>query len=78
MADDAPPQWKSSVRFDLPTLGLVAATITLAGDHVQVLVRTATEGAAAALREHGGALAAALDAAGSPLDSLIVKQDGKT
>jgi hypothetical protein len=67
--------WQSVVRFELPTLGAVTATIRLAGGHVQVQMRTATEAAASSLRAHGGRLAGALDAAGSPLDLLTVTQD---
>jgi hypothetical protein len=67
--------WQSTVRFSLPTLGAVSATIRLTGEHVQVNVRTANEGTATALRTYGGMLADALGAAGSTLDSLLVKHD---
>lgn len=75
-AEAAVQAWQSVVRFELPSLGTVTATIRLAGGHVQVNVRTATQAAASSLRAHGGLLAGALDAAGSPLDLLTVKQDG--
>jgi hypothetical protein len=68
--------WQSTVRFSLPTLGAVSATIRLTGEHVQVNVRTVTEHTATALRTHGNMLADALGAAGTTLDSLLVKQDG--
>jgi hypothetical protein len=68
--------WQSTVRFSLPTLGAVSATIRLTGEHVQVNVCTADEQAATALRTYGGMLADALGAAGSTLDSLLVKHDG--
>jgi hypothetical protein len=68
--------WQSTVRFSLPTLGAVSATIRLTGEHVQVNVHTADEHAAAALRTYGGMLADALGAAGSTLDSLLIKHDG--
>lgn len=74
---DPPSSWQSVVRFELPTLGVVAATIHVNGERVQVQVRTATAIAASSLRAHGSELAAALDAAGSQLDSLTVKQDEK-
>ena len=67
--------WQSVVRFDLPTLGKVAATITLVGDHVQVQVRAANPATADTLRSFSGRLSQALDAAGTRLDSLQVKQD---
>jgi hypothetical protein len=59
-------------------LGKISATITLAGGHVQVRVGTASQNAAATLKAHGDLLASALDAAGSPLDSLTIKQDEAT
>lgn len=72
---DMPPSWHSEVHFELPTLGAVAATIRLTGEHLQVQIHATTEASAASLRAHGAQLSAALDAAGIPLDSLIVKQD---
>jgi hypothetical protein len=70
--------WQSVVRFELPTLGKVSATINLAGGHVQMRINTASQGSATLLKTHGDELANALDAAGSPLDSLIIKQDEQT
>jgi hypothetical protein len=63
------------VRFELPTLGVVAASIRLTGGRLQVQVRAAEEDTASLLRTHGNELASALDAAGSPLDQLTVKRD---
>lgn len=84
ISDDTPEQkneqsepeksWNSTVRFTLPTLGSVSATIRLSGEHVQVQVNTANEEIAATLRNHGALLADALGAAGSTLDSLLVRQ----
>ncbi len=75
-AEQSEPEksWNSTVRFTLPTLGSVSATIRLSGEHVQVLVNTANEETAMTLRSHGKLLADALDSAGSTLDSLLVKQ----
>lgn len=75
--DASPPEpsWQSTVRFSLPTLGAVSATVRLTGEHVQVNVRTVDEGSATALRTYGSLLADALDAAGSTLDSLLVRHD---
>jgi hypothetical protein len=67
--------WQSVVRFELPNLGVVSATIQLNGDHVQMHVRAAAESTAASLGEHRAELASALDAAGSRLDLFTVKQD---
>jgi hypothetical protein len=74
--DDAAQSWQSTVRFSLPTLGMVSATVSLTGEHVRVQVRTADEQAAASLRSHGNMLAEALDAAGTKLDALLVRHDG--
>ncbi len=67
--------WSSAVRFELPHLGDISATIRLIGDRVHVQVNTGSEDTAAALRTYGGMLADALEAAGSPLDLLLVKRD---
>ena len=68
-------QWQSVVRFSLPSLGVVSATINLAGEHVQIQVRTESEDAAAALRRHGPKLASALDVAGASLDALNIRRE---
>ena len=68
------PVWNSTVRFSLPTLGAVSASIRLVGDKVQIQVNTPSAETASALRTHGELLADALGAAGSPLESLLVKQ----
>jgi hypothetical protein len=67
--------WTSTVRFELPNLGGVSATIHLLGSRVHVQVSTQTEDAASTVRAFGGLLADALEAAGAPLDSLSVKQN---
>jgi hypothetical protein len=72
---DQQEAWQSAVRFELPSLGAVSATLHLNGDRVSILVRTGSADSAALLRAHGAELAQALDAAGSPLEALIVNQD---
>lgn len=72
---EAPQTWRSVMRFELPTLGAVSASVLLSGGHVQVQLRTTSENAALTIRSYTGALASALEAAGSPLDLLTVKQD---
>jgi hypothetical protein len=67
--------WRSIVRFDMPTLGTITASIHLANGHVQMQIRTGTEAAASKLRANGSKLASALEAAGSPLDSLTVTRN---
>jgi hypothetical protein len=76
-ADENQTSWQSVVRFDLPNLGKISASIHLAGGHVRMQVSTTTAHSAAALKAHGDDLANALNAAGSPLDSLTIKQDGQ-
>lgn len=66
--------WTSTVRFELPHLGDISATIRLVGDRVHVQVDTASEDTASTVRHYGGMLADALEAAGAPLDSLTVKR----
>lgn len=73
--DDPEKSWQSVIRFELPSLGTVAASIRLTGNRLQVQVRTGNEDTASLLRAHGSELASALDAAGSPLDLLTVKRD---
>jgi hypothetical protein len=65
--------WTSTMRFELPHLGKVSAIVRLAGEHVQVQIGTGDDAVAKSLREHGRTLANALDAAGTSLDSLLVK-----
>jgi hypothetical protein len=67
--------WQSTVRFNLPSLGTISASIRLIGEHLHIQVRTVTEETASSLRAHAGKLADALGAAGASLDSLTVKQD---
>jgi len=70
--------WTSTVRFELPHLGDVSATIRLAGDRVHVQLSTGTEDAATTVRAFGGRLADALEAAGAPLDSFTVNRHGSS
>jgi hypothetical protein len=73
-----PPAWHSVVRFNFPHLGSVSASIRLIGQQVHVQVKTDNQTAAAALRGNTALFADAMSAAGTSLDSLIVKQDGET
>jgi len=73
--DSQPQSWTSVVRFRLPALGDISATLRLSGDRVQVQVNTPSPDVAASLRAQTGLLANALEAAGSRLDSLLVKND---
>ena len=70
-----PEHWQSVVKFSLPSLGIVSATINLSGDRVQIQVRTASDDTTAALQRHASKLATALDAAGSTLDALTIQRE---
>jgi hypothetical protein len=74
-ASEVERSWQSVVRFELPNLGSISASIRLTGQRLQVQVRAANEDTATLLRTHGSDLASALDAAGSPLDFFTVKRD---
>nr|WP_198980481.1 flagellar hook-length control protein FliK [Herbaspirillum sp. ASV7] len=73
-----PPSWHSVVRFNFAHLGSVTASIRLIGQQIHVQVKADTEAATAALRGNTPMFADAMAAAGTSLDSLIVKQaDGE-
>lgn len=74
-AGNQDPVWNSKVRFELPHLGGVAASIRLVGGSVQVHVDVDNEAAADALRRHGRGLAERLEASGASLESFLVKRD---
>jgi hypothetical protein len=67
--------WQSRIRIDLPQLGAVSAQLQLHGDHVRVQLAAASAESAELLQSRSKAFADALDAAGSTLDQLMVKQD---
>lgn len=73
---DGEPIWRSGVRFNLPTLGKVAASVTLAGNQVHVQLQAGTEDSAETMRAWAGLLQQALEAAGSPLASLAIHATG--
>jgi hypothetical protein len=67
--------WQSKLRIELPELGAVSALLQLQGDHVRVHLDAASAESAALLQSGSTSLADALEAAGSALDLLTVKQD---
>jgi len=73
--DEFAPSWHSVVRFNFEHLGSVSASIRLIGQQIHMQVRTDNDVTAAALRANGSMLSDAMEAAGSSLDSLIVKRD---
>lgn len=69
-----PQTWRSEVRFELPTLGTVTATLRLTSERLQVRIGTDNAAATASLRTKGHEFSQALEAAGIPLSALMVKQ----
>ena len=77
--DENAPTWHSVARFNFAHLGSVSASIRLIGQQIHVQVKADNDAATAALRGNTGLFANAMAAAGTSLDSLIVKQaDGET
>ncbi|MES2297841.1 MAG: flagellar hook-length control protein FliK [Pseudomonadota bacterium] len=66
------PTWRSGVRFRFAALGEVAATVVLRGDQLHIALQSDGGDTLAELRAQAGALAASLEAAGSPLSSLTI------
>jgi hypothetical protein len=66
--------WQTVVRFQLPHLGQVNATISLQGEHAQVHVEVQNETAASLLKTAGEQLTLSLSASGTALDNLTVQE----
>ena len=66
------PVWRSGMRFRLPTLGEIDATVVMVGGQCQVEIKAGSSGIGALMRSHAGALTAAMEAAGTPLTSLSI------
>lgn len=64
--------WRSGMRFRLPALGQVAATVTMVGDQVHVQLHTDSDDAAGALRAYADRFESAMAAAGAQLSSLAI------
>jgi len=67
--------WRSGVRFRLPMLGQVAATVTMIGEQVHVQLHTDSDDTADTLRAYAGQFETAMAAAGATLSSLAIAQD---
>ncbi|CAN5794655.1 hypothetical protein BH11PSE12_BH11PSE12_02390 [soil metagenome] len=76
--NDAAPSWQSTVRFELPQLGTVAATINMHAGHLQLLIRTNSATTVQSLQEYAPVLADALQHIDMSLESFSVKQDEQT
>jgi hypothetical protein len=66
------------MRFNFKHLGSVSASIHLIGQQIHIQVKTDSDIAEKALRANGSMLSDSMAAAGSSLDSFIVKRDGET
>ncbi|PHV18943.1 flagellar hook-length control protein FliK [Janthinobacterium sp. BJB303] len=64
--------WRSSVRFQFPLLGDLAAHVLLQGGRVAIQLQAGSESSAETLRRHAARLEASLAAAGWPLASLTI------
>ena len=69
----AGPGWRSGLRLRFPLLGDIGATVTLAGGQLRIALEAGSGEVGGLLRGHAGTLAAALEAAGTPLSSLTVR-----
>ncbi|MFZ6744169.1 flagellar hook-length control protein FliK [Undibacterium sp. JH2W] len=67
--------WQSVVRFDLPNLGQVTATINLQATNLGLSLRAEQSTTVSALKDHASELAAAMQMAGSPLMSFVVNKN---
>jgi hypothetical protein len=67
--------WQSVVRFELPHLGVVAATMNFHGGQLQLFLRSDNDETVNVLKDRSLELTQALDGAGAPLTSLQVKRD---
>jgi flagellar hook-length control protein FliK len=74
----AAPSWHSVVRFNFEHLGSVAASIRLVGNQIHMQIRSDNESTTNALRSRGSELADSMAAAGTSLDSFIVKRDASS
>lgn len=74
-SDEPESSWQSVLRFELPHLGVVAATMNFHAGQLQLFLRSDTDDTVNVLKEHSLELMQALDGAGAPLTSLQVKRD---
>lgn len=71
---DEPPEpaWRSGMRFRLPLLGDIDATVVMVGNQVQIEIQAGSSDIGAVLRRHAAGLTGAMEAAGTPLSSLTI------
>ncbi len=70
--------WQSDVKFELPVLGKVTATLRLSGEHLSVQIHTEDADTANKLKTNTTLLINALSAAGIPLDTILIKPSEAT
>ncbi|BBP00867.1 flagellar hook-length control protein FliK [Sulfuriferula nivalis] len=65
--------WHSDVKFELPALGNITATLRLTGTHLSVQIQTENPDSANKLQTNTTLLVNALSAAGIPIDAVLIK-----
>jgi hypothetical protein len=73
--DASDPSWQSIVRFELPNLGVVAATINFHAGQLQLFLRSDNKDTVEILKGRSVDLLHALDEAAAPIHSFNVKHD---
>ena len=66
------PAWRSGMRFRLPLLGDIDATVVMVGNQCQVEIKAGSTDIGSLLRTHAARLEAAMETAGTPLTSLTI------
>ena len=66
------PAWRSGMRFRLPLLGEIDATVVMVGNQCQVEIKAGSPDVGSLLRAHAARLGAAMEAAGTPLTALSI------
>jgi hypothetical protein len=69
--------WQSSLRLRFGALGEVAARVVLSGGQLHIRLDAQDEATKGLLDAHRARLADALDAAGTPLSTLTIHDDGQ-
>jgi hypothetical protein len=70
--DPDTPVWRSGMKFRLPLLGEIAATVIMVGDKCQIEIQTGSDDVGIRLRAHAAKLTGAMEAAGTPLTALSI------
>lgn len=65
--------WHSDVKFELPALGNITATLRLTGTHLNVQIQAENPDSANKLQANTTLLVNALAAAGIPIDTVLIK-----